>query len=215
MVWEPNYVTRDQFKNYLKIPLGDTKDDLEIDRALTASSRAVDREVSIRPNGMGSFRQFGQVAAPEARYYTAMWDTKLFRWVVEIDDLMTIAGLVVAFDNDRDDIYESSTTDYILRPRDALPKNRPYTQIAIGFTGAQPTFFEDAVRVIGQWGWTTVPVTVELATQIQGHRWFKRRVAPFGGAGSPNKGTAVEETAELDDDVATMLLTYRKLRYTA
>ena len=215
MAWEADYVTRDQFKNYVRIPLDDNRDDTQIGSVITTSSRAVDRAVSIRPNGMGAFRQFGLVDAPESRYYTARWDSKLFRWVVEIDDLMITAGMTVQFDNDRDDVFETFTADYILRPRDAALRNRPYTQIAIGVTGAQPTLFQDAVKVFAQWGWSSIPVTVQTATLVQAHRWFKRREAPLGGAGSSAKGTATEVVTDLDADVETMLVTYRKLRFTA
>ena len=40
----------------------DTDDDVQIALAVTAASRAIDRRTN---------RQFGLVAAPEARYYTA------------------------------------------------------------------------------------------------------------------------------------------------
>ena len=85
MPWAPDYVTLQEMKNHLR--LTDTVDDLEIALDITAASRAVDR---------ATLRQFGLVAAPEVRTYTAWWDKRRCKYVVDIDDLMTAVGLVVA-----------------------------------------------------------------------------------------------------------------------
>lgn len=213
MAWEPDYVTRDQFKNYVKIDLNDTVDDTFIDLDITSASRAVDQHCSIRKNGLGARRQFGQVAAPEARYYTPRWDNDLIKWVIEIDDLMDITGLTIAIDLDLDDIYESPLTQYILRPRDALQRNRPYTQIAIAKqSNIQPASFVDTAKVIARYGWTSVLSVVTRATLIQAHRFNKRRVSPFGTAGSPQKNTedSIKKhgmNSDVDPDVAQMLET--------
>lgn len=214
MAWEPDYVTSVQFKDYLRNKnADDTVDDVHIGRAITAGARSVDRFC-----GQNTYRQFGLLDAPEARYYTPRWSEPLIRWVIEIDDLMDPTGLMVQLDTDRDDIYESTVTNYILRPQDALAKQRPYTQIAIGVNSSvQPNFFRYSAKVTGRFGWLSFPTSVVLANEIQAHAWFKRRQAPFGTAGSPSKGTAKDRQGPdvvIDPDVEAMLRTYVKLRWT-
>jgi hypothetical protein len=206
-MWEPDYVTRDQFKNYVRIELQDTVDDQFIDLDITSASRAVDSCCSYRPNGMGAKRQFGQVAAPEARYYTPRWDTDQARWVIEIDDLMD-TSVTIAVDLDRDDVYEGTITDFVLRPRDAVVNKRPYTQISISpNSSVQPFSWPDSARVTALWGWSAVPSVVVRATLIQAHRFNKRRTAPFGVAGSSNNSSEVSMATSVDPDVESMLHT--------
>jgi hypothetical protein len=214
MAWEPDYITETEFRNYIKDNSSDNA--AEIAEAITSASRAVDRFCSVRPNGMGARRQFGQMAAPVAFYYTARWDTDLMKWVIEIDDLMDTTGLVISVDNDRDGIYESTITDYTLRPQDAIARGRPYTQIAVSNNSSvQPTFFVDGVKGLGRWGWSSHPATVELGTKIQAHRWYKRRVAPYQVSGSPQKGTAqTQPMNEVDPDIGIMLEPYIKSGWT-
>lgn len=216
MAWEPDYISPLELKNYIRTTNpNDTIDDTEITSAATGASRAVDKHCSTRPNGMGAFRQFGQVAVPEARYYTARWDMDIIRWVVEIDDLMDTTGLIISADLGNDDVYEATISNYVLRPRDALLKNRPYTQIAIStMSSNQPTFFRDGVKVVGRWGWTAFPGAVVLGTKIQGHRFYKRRVTPFGVTGAPAKGTNIQLLDTVDPDVGVILDPYVKLGWT-
>lgn len=210
MAWESNYLTSTQFKNYARIT--DDQDDTVIAFALAAASRAIDRYCS-----QNVFRQFGLVATPEARYYTPRWDDKQAKWVIEIDDIMTTTGLTVEVDTTNDGTYESVITDYALRPRDALLKNRPYTQISVyPQSNVQPNRFVDSARITGQWGWTTVPTTVEQATFLQVNRIHARRDAPFEETGSPQRGTrtSVNLIQYLDPDIEKMLEPYIKLGWT-
>jgi hypothetical protein len=218
MAWEPDYLTLEEFKHFARIPADDTNDDAELELAITDASRAVDACVSERPNGMGAFRQFGQVALPEARYFTPRWDTRLVRWVAEIDDLMDATGITCYVDLDRDDIHESEITVFVLRPLDSPVKTRPYTQIAVGSrSGIQPTYWPDSMKITARWGWTSVPSAVKEATALQAHRFFKRRVAPFGVTGSPNTSTSNNERrllAKADPDVERSLRSYMRLGWT-
>lgn len=207
MAWEPDYITTVEFKNYVKIEQLDTGDDTFIGLDITAASRAVDKFCSWRPNGMGSRRQFGKVDTTETRYYTPRWDIRQARWVIEIDDVASATGMVVALDLDNDDVFETTITNYVLRPRDALANKRPFTQIAVGIDSAnQPVSWPDSARVsTDQWGWSTVPDVVKRATFLQAHRFNKRRSAPFGVKGSPQRQTSQTVLDELDSDVAQML----------
>lgn len=219
MAWEPNYITNDAFKHYLRINGEDIEDDIELSLAVTAASRAVDSCCSYVHNGLGAFRQFGKTDAPESRYYTPRWDDTLIRWVIEIDDYMGLAeDLTVVVDTTNSDVYNEPITQFVLRPVDAAQRNRPYTQIAVSRNSAvQPTFFKDSAKVTADvWGWTAFPATVVEATQIQAHRFFKRRTAPFGVTGSTGSPSTRESVSpkEADPDVKMMLSTYQRLGWT-
>lgn len=215
MAWEPDYVTAAAYKHYTKI--SDTEDDAEIALYITAASRAVDRCCSERPNGMGARRQFGQVAAPEVRYYTPRWDQDLLKWVIEVDDFATTVGMVVQISTGNDNVY-SSTIDnaYVIpRPMNAIVEGMVYTQIAIASDSpVQPNYFKDSAKITIRWGWTAFPDTVELATMIQAHRFSKRRQSPGVASGSTQKGTKQDFDPGVDPDIALMLKKYVKLGWT-
>ena len=192
MAWKPDYVTSADLKAELRI--GDNVDDAQIARAITAASRAIDRNTK---------RQFGLVDAPEARKYTAKWDCNRGRYVVRIDDLMTQVGLTITTAAGAVDVFA-------LKPANAALEGRPWTLIVVDPTSAvKPTTLEDAVTVTAKFGWTAVPATVKEATLLQASRLFKRRDAPFGVAGSPELGSELRLLAKVDPDVHVMLSDYR------
>jgi uncharacterized phiE125 gp8 family phage protein len=194
MAWAPDYVTAAELKAYLRI--SDAVDDVQVALAITAASRAVDRHTS---------RQFGLVAAPEARTYTSRWDRIRRRYVCDIDDLMTVTGLTIAN-------TQGPVTAYTLKPGNAVAKGRPWSLLVLD---PQPTIhptpwvtLEDDVTVTARYGWTTVPDPVKQATLLQASRIFARRGAPFGVAGSPDLGNELRLLAKVDVDVAVVLGPY-------
>lgn len=204
MTWEPDYVTLPVAKSYLGID-HDTKDS-EISRAITSASRAIDRFAK---------RQFGQVATAEARYYTPWYDEDLRRWVAEIDDLMDTTGFALTIDSGDDETFDETiaTADYVFRPRNAVLKNRPYTQVSILSRASSPMSRPDSVRGLGKWGWTAVPSTIEEACLLQINRLDWRKDAPAGVSGSPSTsgGGELRLLAKLDPDVELMVDAYRRL----
>jgi hypothetical protein len=201
MAWEPDYLTLEQCKHALRIT--DDVDNAEISRAITAASRLVD---------LATNRQFGLVAAAEARYYTPWYDQDLRRWVVEIDDLMTTTDLAVAIDTGDTETYDTTVAaaEYTLRPRNAVLKNRPWTQVSLLASASAPMRRPDSVRITARWGWSAVPVTIEEAMQLQMSRLFARRDSPHGVAGSPESGSEVRLLAKLDPDVEVTVKAYRR-----
>jgi uncharacterized phiE125 gp8 family phage protein len=198
MAWAPDYVTSTELKAYLRI--SDTDDDAQVALAITAASRAVDRHTN---------RQFGLVAAAEERFYTATWDPKRRRRVVEIDDLMTETGLLVDYDADDDETFAHSVDSFNVRPVNAKVIGRPWTRIVVRTDSTTlPGPIENGVRVTAKFGWTTVPDTVKQATLLQASRLFTRREAPFGVAGSPDLGSELRLLAKVDPDVAVSLGPY-------
>lgn len=204
MTWEPDYVTLAQAKSYLGIDHDDKNS--EISRVITSASRAIDRYAK---------RQFGQLAAVEVRYYTPWYDEDLRRWVVEIDDVQDTTGIIVAVDLGDDDTYDEvlASGDYIMRPRNAASKLRPYTQIAIKNQASQPMRRSDSVAVTAKWGWTSVPSTIEEACLLELNRLDWRKDAPAGVSGSPSTpgGGELRLLARLDPDVEVMVDAYRRL----
>ena len=193
MAWAPDYVTAPELKAYLRI--SDTDDDAQIAFAITAASRAVDRACN---------RQFGLVAAPEARVYTARWDTTRGRYVVDIDDLMTVTGLTITGENGTIDVFAK-------QPGNANLAGVPWTRLVVDPTStSSPTLKEDGVTVTARFGWTTVPLAVQQATLLQSQRFFARRDAAFGIAGSPDLGSEMRLLAKVDPDVAVVLGPYTR-----
>lgn len=191
-MWAPDYVDLAEAKAYLRI--GDTVDDAQITVAISAASRAIDRATN---------RQFGLVDAPVPRYYTATRNPKTRRWTIDIADLMTEAGLLVAADLDDDGSYSYPVDNFDLTPRNAAADGRPWTRIVVHPASTNsPNGQEDAVRVTARFGWTAVPSAIKEACLLQTARMFSRRQAPFGVAGSPELGSEVRLLAKLDPDVA-------------
>ncbi|MFC0628545.1 phage gp6-like head-tail connector protein [Kribbella deserti] len=170
--------------------INDTVDDAQIALAITAASRAVDRHCN---------RQFGLVAAPEERTYTAYWSSDLRKYVVYVDDFMTTTGLVITDDEG------TAITDYTLKRTNADKDGVPWTHIVLNSGG---NCRGDGITVTARYGWTTVPVAVQQATVLQAMRLFKRRGAPFGVAGSPELGSELRLLSKVDPDVAVVLGPY-------
>jgi len=202
MAWAPDYVTLDEAREYRGI--SDVADDAQLSIAITAASRAIDRTAN---------RQFGLVASVEDRFYTAVWHRRRGVFLVEIDDLMTETGFVLAYDSDEDLSFGTTAVsgDWRLLPTNAAAKGEPWTQIEIRHdASAQPPPTEGAVKVTARWGWTTVPTDIEQACLIQVGRLFERRQSPFGIAGSPEAGSELRLLERLDPDVGVIVKNKRR-----
>jgi hypothetical protein len=185
VTWAPDYAQADDLKAYERID--DTVDDAQIALAITAASRAVDRHCN---------RQFGAVAAPEERWYTAHWDRFERAYVIPVDDLQTETGL-------------SSTVldSFTVGPKNAVAKGKAWTRLV---TASVPTCDPEGIAVTGTWGWTDVPTPIVQATLLQASRFLARRQAPFGVAGSPELGSEMRLLAKVDPDVAVALGPYMR-----
>lgn len=196
MAWAPDYATTAELKAQLRI--SDTADDAQLALAITAASRAIDTHTG---------RQFGSVTATE-RFYTARYDRNRCRWVVPIDDLMSVTSLDPQV-QDADGVDVGAIDDYTLEPRNAAADARPWTQLVVraGSTYV-PTGRMDEVAITALWGWTSVPTPVKEACLLQASRFHARRDSPFGIAGSPDLGSELRLLARVDPDVAVALRPY-------
>lgn len=178
MTWAPVYAALEDLRGYIGID--DGADDAELQFALEAASRAIDRETN---------RQFGQVASAEERWYPVQRCGT--GWAVSIDDLMDTSGL--------------SPTGTLL-PRNAAQKSRPYT--ALRLTDKPDTDDDGLTAVTGVWGWSQIPYPIVQATLLQANRFFIRRHSPYGIAGSPDTGSEMRLLSRVDPDVAVALGPY-------
>ena len=209
MAWAPDYLTTAALKTYLRI--GDVADDALLATCITAASRAVDHACN---------RQFGALAAATARYYTWAGDCIDGRTAVPIDDLQTVTNLAVAVDTDNDATWDATitnATDFDLWPWNADGNGKPWTHLVLrrGTTLGTIPKQARAVRVTAIFGWTAVPSLVVEATQLQAARFFARRNATFGVAGSPEVGSEVRLLERLDPDVAVALRPVRRVAWGA
>jgi len=196
MGWEPDYCTLPELKSFMRIT--NTDDDALLPNAITAASRAIDAH---------THRQFGQLAAPALWSYKARYDFERCRWVVDVDDFMVAAGLVVSVP------LVGTTTDFVKESVNAAARGRPWTRIVFNRTAIRPIITDNyQVDVTAQWGWLQpFPVAVKHAQLLQASRFAKRRDAPFGVAGSPDTGSEVRLLAKVDPDVAVSLANYRRI----
>lgn len=195
MAWAPAYVDESELRAYLRI--SDPVDDPEISLAVEAASRAIDHATN---------RQFGLVAAAEARTYETWWSPRRGLYVADIDDLMTTDNLVVTVSSS-----PVASSAYELTPANAAAKGRPWTRIGLrSVTPAALGAGPDTVAITAEWGWSAVPDTIKQATLIQASRVFARQRSPFGVAGSPELGNELRLLAKVDPDVAVLLQNYRR-----
>lgn len=195
MAWAPDYVDVIDLRDYLRIV--DSDDDVELAFAISAAARAVDHDTG---------RQFGKVDVAEVRTYYARPDYCRGWWVLDVDDYQTAAGLVVTV------VGAGAVTTFTKEPVNAAAKGRPWTRIVFTADSQfQPDTHPHEVSVTAVWGWTAIPATVKQATLLQAARFYTRRQAPFGVAGSPDQGSELRLLAKVDPDVAVTLRNYRRI----
>ena len=185
MAWAPDYAEVDDLAAYTRIP--DDADDVQLGLAIATASRGIDDHCR---------RQFGLVAAPEARHYPVRWDARRGQYVADIDDLMTTTGL---------ELDGEAVADPLLLPRNAAAKGGPWTTLVLSDAPARE------VEITARWGWAEVPDAIVQACLLQASRLFSRRNSPYGVAGSPDTGSELRLLAKVDPDVAVALRPYRKL----
>lgn len=191
MAWAPDYITDQELKDFTRID--DTVDDAEIALYVTAASRAIDGHCH---------RQFGKLDAPAQFTYSARADHERGLWVVDIDDLQDTTGLVVEVA----DVGVIDASGFGLEPRNAVPKGKAYTRLAVKISsGVQPTGADGEMLVTAPWGWSAMPPQVKLAAKLQSSRFAARRDSPYGIAGSPDDGSEMRLLARVDPDVAVSL----------
>lgn len=204
-VTSQDYITRAQLKTYLGSSVVTADTDTLVDMAKTAASRAIDAYCD---------RRFYLDTTATARTYTPSRTDR-----IDVDDIGSVAGLVVKTDAAGDGTYETTwaASDYQLLPVNApyeTPEAQPWTQVAaIGrYTFSLPYARytrADRVQITALWGWPAVPALVTQACLILAGRIFHRRNSPQGVAAFDDFGP-VRLSRGMDGDVVLMLEDYRK-----
>lgn len=196
MAWGPDYATTDDLSSYVRID--DLEDEIELGLAITAASRSID---------LATGRQFGRTDAPESRRFTARPNYDTGFWSVDVDDLIAVTGAGVVVSG------VGTVTTYDKEPINAQQRGRPWQRIEFNCNSEfLPCGKRNELEVTALWGWSSVPDTIKQATLLQASRFFKRRHAPFGVAGSPDSGSELRLLAKIDPDVAVSIREYSRLR---
>ncbi len=138
-------------------------------------------------------------------------------WLVEVDDISTLQGLVVQVDYAGDGTYGLmwATEDYQIEPLNALMQAEPwpFTQIRAirslyfpvwgGIAYPKP-YTQALVMVTAQWGWPAVPAAVFEAAIVQSIAIYKSKDVPFGA--TPFGETGVLRLTKTLHPMAALLL---------
>ena len=192
-----SYATLSEFK--AAVGITDSTDDAALQSVLDATDTLIDLYCD-RKTGFGT--------ASETRFYTA----EDYEYVLT-DDLVSVTTLQT--DDDANGTYETtwtSGTDYVLAPRNAALDGFPYTEIDTSVTWPR-NFPKDVylgVRVVGVFGFPSVPAAVKQAEIIQAGAVWNSRTAPFGVIGSADLGGILRMSRALHPEAALILEPYRK-----
>ena len=192
-----SYATLAEFK--AAVGITDSTDDAALQSVLDATDTLIDLYCD-RKTGFGT--------ATETRYYTA----EDYEYVLT-DDLVSVTTLQT--DDDANGTYETtwtSGTDYVLAPRNAALDGFPYTEIDTSVTWPRnfPKDVYIGVRVVGVFGFPSVPAAVKQAEIIQAGAVWNSRTAPFGVIGSADLGGILRMSRALHPEAALILEPYRK-----
>jgi hypothetical protein len=192
-----SYALLSEFK--AAVGITDSTDDGALQSVLDATDTLIDLYCD-RKTGFGT--------ASETRFYTA----EDYQYVLT-DDLVSITTLQT--DDDANGTYETtwtSGTDYVLAPRNAALDGFPYTEIDTSVTWPR-NFPKDVylgVKVVGVFGFPSVPAAVKQAEIIQAGAVWNSRTAPFGVIGSADLGGILRMSRALHPEAALILEPYRK-----
>jgi len=194
-----SYASLASFKQAIGIGTADTTDDTALQSVLDATDALIDNYCD-RRQGFGT--------ATETRYYTASdWSYVL------TDDLVSITTLQT--DDNGDNVYETTWaagTDYVLAPSNNALDGWPYTEIDTSVTAprAFPSGVYRGVKVVGVFGWPSVPSAVVQSAVIQASAVWSSRTSPFGVIGSQELGGILRQTRALHPEAQVLLEAYRK-----
>jgi hypothetical protein len=192
-----SYATLAEFKS--SIGITDSTDDTPLQSVLDAADQLINNYVDTKVG-------FG-ITSSQTRYYTA----ERFDFVLT-DPIVTVTTLAVDINGDGTYSQTWSANDYILAPRNAALDSRPYTEIDTSpFSTADYNFPVGylEVKVVGTFGWPSVPAAVKQAALIQAGAIWSSRTAPFGVIGSQDLGGVLRMAAALHPEARILLEPYR------
>lgn len=181
------YITRAQLKAVLEI--SGTSEDALIDRAVLGASRAIERR-SGWPTFWKTATAVTRTIDVVRRVVPVRHSLFSYTKVLLRDGIASTSGFSVA-----------GYSDAVLMPEDAIDDGNPANAIRLPW-GA--TFGSNGtLSVTAVFGWPSVPPDIEMATQMQAHRYYNRKGSPEGVAGSAEWG--ITRIPPLDPDVLSIL----------
>lgn len=192
------YCTLNELKAALAI--SDSVDDSALEAAINSTSRMIDDYTN------RFFYKDGTSGSEVTRYYTPN-----DMWQLYTDDFVSISSVATDdnFNQTWDTVWDSS--DWMIEPINNPRRGWPYNRVLAIGSYIFPANLPQSVKIIGIWGWSSVPPEVNSACVIQASRIFNRRQSPFGIAGSPDIGT-VRLLSRLDADVEALLRPMRNVK---
>jgi hypothetical protein len=185
----------------LKSRLGitDTTDDTILTSILTGVCRAIDKHTG---------RWFWRDATATTRYYTPKWTDLIYT-----DPIVSVTNLYTDTAGDWTWTTTWAATDYALMPYNASNDGWPYEYIQTTPNGNYSfSVLDKYVKIVGIFGWPSVPYEVTEAALLWSERLYKRKDAPFGIMASIETGE-LRFLKEMDPDVTTLLEPYRVLAF--
>lgn len=189
----PVYVTLDQLKTWVNIPLNDTQFDADLTVALAGTHDWVRRRTGGRLFDLAAvatprtFRPAGRQFCIDDGYYG-----------FQVDDIGDLTGLVVEVGRG---VTWTAITDYTTYPDNALARLQPIT--ALVRQVPWPTYGVDLIRATARWGWPAQPDDLGLGIRIQASRLFGRRRSPEGVLGGSEWGTV--RVGRIDPDADELI----------
>lgn len=185
------YITPTALKATLEIDGSYADDDIQL--ACEAASRAIDGYMGTR---------FYQTT--ETRYYTA----SAYADYLDINDLVNLTS--VTLDTDGNGSYDTTWTegtDFVLDPANAALEGRPTRRIfLLSQAGRAFPTYNRAVKVVGDFGWSSPPALVQQAAKILASRLLKRaRETPYGILTVVADTATAARLGRIDPDVAFLL----------
>lgn len=200
------YADVDALKAHMRIPLTNTDDDVELQRALDTASRQIDHLCS---------RTFEAAGAATPRYFSPWYDTYGGRWRLAVDDFQTDTDLELFSWTDADEAWTTPIDGpFTYLPINAAAKGMPWNEIVLPGSVSLPhpdwhgwasEDSSDYIQVTARWGWTELPEQVVEACLLQASRLQKRRDAVFGIIAAPDGSAQTRLQDRMDPDAVLAL----------
>lgn len=202
-----SYADIGDIKPTLSIAGADTFADNDIERAISAASQGLDKELG-RVFGQSEDENDVRLYSPDIAYRTGE---------LEIDDLTEFTQLRVSLLGDG--TWETWTldTDFRLEPLNADVLGGPFTLVRSLRTKVFPSDPLGLVEVTGKFGWPDVPAAIVEATGLIAEQLLvRKRQAPLGVLTVGTDVGAVAYIARNDPQVAGLISGfYRRSRVNA
>ena len=198
------YATRTELQQRLGITTLTSSDEVRIDAAVEAASRAVDAHCA----GYADALMFvvNSASSTTRTFYAS--DSR----TVHVDVFTSSGSVVLKADDDDDGTAEITwtSTDYVLEPLNASVLGKPYTTIRAVESRTFPQQRRPGVSLTAVFGYgATVPAPVKEATLIKAARIYRRADTPEGIATGEAFG-AIRISSREDPDVLMLLGPYRR-----